>query len=182
MKQLLPITAIGLSVLALGTSLWLGWTTLEHNRLSVAPYLIGTPYLEGPDARNGLYLANIGPGPAIINHASISLDGKRHDLSHNVWEDALLAVELEPMCFSKAWLPPKTAIKSGQEIMLLAIANDRMELCLLENLKLLTEHQVQIHIEYESLYGKTGWAANAYELTSARHDYARALRRLKARQ
>jgi len=179
MKHLIPALAIGLSACAVITSLWLGWTALEHNRLSVRPLVLGVPYLEGPDERNGLYLKNVGLGPAIIKSASISLDGKRYDLTGDIWQDALISIDVEPLCFRTARLPLETTIQVGQELPLLSMrSSSSVALCLHESIKLLSEHQIHIALEYQSLYGENLWVGNSYRLPSARHDYARALRKL----
>lgn len=38
----------------------------KHNRVSVAPLLQLTPYAEGKTGKNGIYLSNVGLGPAVI--------------------------------------------------------------------------------------------------------------------
>lgn len=180
MNYLLSTAALGISTLALGISLWQGWALIEHNRLSVRPHVTGTPYLEGPGARNGLYLVNLGLGPAILDSATISFDGTDYDLSTDFWEDALVAIGVEPVCFIRSWLPVGAAIVVDQEIPLLATNGSNMPLCLHESLKLLTEHRIELTLEYGSLYGETLSGLETLELRSPRQDYARALQKLGA--
>ena len=178
MYHLLSTAAFGISSLALAISLWQGWALVEHNRLSVRPHVVSTPHLEGPGARNGLYIVNLGLGPALLGSASISVDGTAYDLSTDFWEDALVAIGIEPGCFSRSWLPVGAAILVDQEIALLAMQDVSVPLCLHESLKLLTEHRIEVALEFGSLYGEQLSMAQPFELGSPRQDYARALRKL----
>ncbi len=170
--------ALGISTLALAISLWQGLALIEHNRLSVRPHVISTPYLEGPGARNGLYIANLGLGPALLDSATISFDGTAYDLRTDFWEEALAAIGIEPGCFARSWLPMGAAILVDQEIALLAMQDGSVPLCLHESLKLLTEHRIVVALEFGSLYGEQLSVEQAFELGSPRQDYARALRKL----
>ena len=180
MNNLLSVGAIGFATLALGASLWQGWVGNEHNRLSVRPLIVATPYLEGPRARNGLYLANLGLGPAIIDRASIVFDRTAYDLTADFWEEALVAMDIETICFTRSWIPAGAAIREDQEIALLAITDPSMQLCLHESLKLLTEHRIELNLNYRSLYGERLTSTDTFTLRSPREDYARALRKLNA--
>ncbi|WP_415844401.1 hypothetical protein ACMYUJ_14620 [Stutzerimonas zhaodongensis] len=178
MSHSLSTAALGISALALGFTLWQGWTLIEHNRLSVRPHVISTPYIEGPGARNGLYIVNLGLGPALLTNVSISFNGTAYDLSTDFWEEALAAIGIEPGCFSRSWLPMGAAILVDQEIALLAMRDVSVPLCLHESLKLLTEHRIEVAMEYGSLYGEQLSMTQGFELDSPRQDYARALRKL----
>lgn len=58
--------ALVASILAVVFSWQQNNITKEHNRLSVKPILQLTPMVEGDNKRIGLYLSNVGLGPAII--------------------------------------------------------------------------------------------------------------------
>jgi hypothetical protein len=52
----------------------------KHYRLSVRPHVNFTFILEGGTAeRNGIYLANLGLGPAIIKALSVEVGGKSYN-------------------------------------------------------------------------------------------------------
>jgi hypothetical protein len=154
-ERILAVSAVFVSVLALGVSIWQGMLSREHNRLSLAPYLQVSPRLVG-DASAGLYLENAGTGSAFVKSASISVRGKNFDLADNKWEEFFEHIGVEPRCFRERWLRPGAAVLAGKEFDLIKISDANLSLpeCLFETLKLLTEKDAQLNISYESSYNE----------------------------
>lgn len=96
------------AVLALCISVFaafFAWKQVEvaqvHNRLSVAPLLHITPYAEGKTGRNGLYVANVGLGPAVITEFSVkSLDFLASGFESDRWSELLVKAGINPLCFA----------------------------------------------------------------------------------
>ena len=86
------------------------------------------------------------------------------------------------MCFTRSWLPESVATQVDQEIPLLFTHDSNVPLCLHQSLKLLTEHRIELALEYVSLYGEQLAVSQTFRLSSPRQDYARALRKLGAAQ
>jgi hypothetical protein len=66
-----------ISLLALGLSIYSGWETRDHNRLSVRPVVRFTRQTDELAGDMGLILVNSGNGPATLSNFAIFLDGKR---------------------------------------------------------------------------------------------------------
>lgn len=171
-------TATGISALALAVSLWQGWISREHNRLSVKPYVQVTPYLEGANKRIGLYISNYGLGPAVIEKASLSLDGKSYDLTQDIWQTALKNINIDDLCFKKSWLPIDSILSNGEEISLLNLSETQSPSCLIEAINLMSNHNITITLKYKSLYEESLSKSYNPMLPNVGHDILRALNRI----
>ena len=131
--------------------------TEEHNRLSVKPILQITPMVEGDNKRNGLYLSNVGLGPAIIKGFEVRT--KSHNISgfeSDKWDIVLKAVSLRADCFATGWPTDNATVKADDEIPLLSITNsDNRDRCLLEMIGLVGGEEINITVTYQSIYGDT---------------------------
>jgi hypothetical protein len=73
-ETVVAICALVISIAALLVSVGQTWITREHNKKSVTPVLqFGTVYSQGDTA--GLYLKNVGLGPAKVVRSEVYLDG-----------------------------------------------------------------------------------------------------------
>ncbi|WP_312244293.1 hypothetical protein [Stutzerimonas nitrititolerans] len=160
----LSICAILVSVLALCISLWQGVVAREHNRLSVSPKLIGTPALEGKGGKNGLYLSNVGLGPAIVQQAKLVVNEREFDFTKNPWPEILSVVGVERLCFSTSWLPVGSTVKSQEVVSLLSVTRADLGACYLEAMKLISGNEIAIEIKYESMYGEPSAISNIVSL------------------
>jgi hypothetical protein len=80
-EQLTAVAAVVVAATALSVSVWQAAITRRHNRLSVRPALFFLWY-DSPD-RIGLYLRNVGLGPAQIHSLDLSLvdgNGEEEDV------------------------------------------------------------------------------------------------------
>ena len=127
-----------------------------HNRLSVAPLLQITPYLEGKAGRNGLYLSNVGLGPAIVKGFSVKSGAfSASGFESDRWTEVLATTAANPACFATGWPKGETALKAGSEVPLVfATKADGAEICLGEVIKLIGGSPVEINVDYESIYGE----------------------------
>jgi hypothetical protein len=77
--------------------------TRQHNELSVKPTLRFVPYLEGDGRRNGIYIANVGLGPAEVTGLKLVVAGQHYDLmekgSHRT---VLRTVKANLFCFAES--------------------------------------------------------------------------------
>ena len=71
-EQIVAISSLCVAALAFAVTLWQGYLTRKHNRLSVQPRLRVSLQL---GERPGIYLQNVGFGPAVIIDFLIALEG-----------------------------------------------------------------------------------------------------------
>ncbi len=149
--------ALVASILAVVFSWQQNNITKEHNRLSVKPILQLTPMVEGGNKRNGLYLSNIGLGPAIIKEFEVRTKKVvASGFSSDQWKLVLDSVGLKHDCFAPGWPTENTAIKASDEIALLGITtSDMRDRCMPEMIGLVGGEEVLITITYQSIYGDT---------------------------
>ncbi|MFH7524075.1 hypothetical protein AB2J22_01915 [Aeromonas sp. A5] len=131
--------------------------TKEHNRLSVKPILQLTPMVGGSDKRYGLYLSNVGFGPAIIK--GFEVHTKNYSASgfeSDQWDSVLGAANLKADCFATGWPKKNSTVKVDEETPLLSITNsDMRDRCIPEMIGLVGGDEVNVMITYESIYGDT---------------------------
>lgn len=157
-----PVIQTIIAVLALCISIiaaTFAWQQVEisrvHNKLSVTPLLYITPYAEGKSGRNGLYVSNVGLGPAIINNFSVKAEGVvASGFESDRWPEILTALHINPTCFATGWPKRQSAVKAGDELLLLNITKaDGADACFTEIIKLIGGKGVELTIGYESIYG-----------------------------
>jgi hypothetical protein len=152
--------ATGLAVLISISAAVFAWQQVEigrtHNRLSVVPIIQITPYLEGKNGRNGLYLSNDGLGPAIIKGFSVRSGGVvANGFESDRWAEILATTAANPACFATGWPKGETALRAGVEVPLVyATKAEGAEICLLELVKLVGGNAIEISVDYESIYGE----------------------------
>ena len=153
LERTLTFSAMFISCLALIVSVWQVISIQEHNRLSLAPYLQVSPRLLG-DSNTGLYLENAGNGSAFIKSATISVRGKKFDLTENQWPEFFEYIDVEPLCFKNTWFRFDAAILVSKELDLIRISDADFLLpqCQAEAVKFLTTDGVTLDIEYASIY------------------------------
>ena len=164
MKQIelyLSSIAIVISFSALSLSYWQFADGREHNRKSIQPMLVITPYLEGSGGRNGVYLSNPGLGPAILKDFTVTSNGITYGgLGKSHWKEVLRKLGLEPDCFKHGWPTERAIINVGEEEVLLAPTSANLAVCNLANTVLLTQKEMLLSVDYASLYG-VGFRAEA---------------------
>jgi hypothetical protein len=140
-----------------------------HNRVSVAPLLQLTPHAEGKGGRNGIYLSNVGLGPAIIRQFSAQSGNTAvSGFSSDRWPEVLSAAGVNPSCFATGWPSERAALKAGDELPLAYITRaEGMDACYASMVKLMAGVGVQVFVEYESLYGDVRQTASTSKVNSA---------------
>lgn len=147
--------AVFISFIAAALSWWQLDIARQHNRISVRPAIVITPYLEGNNGRNGVYLTNQGLGPAILKSMKIVVDGREFSgLEKSHWIEALRQAGTEPICYKHGWPTQDAMIKVGEEEILLSPTSADLPACKLEAIILLMKKDIAITIHYESLYGE----------------------------
>lgn len=154
MDRLYSVLGVLVAVIAVAVSIKQGVDSRRHNTLSVMPFLAARPALEGEGKNNGLYLGNAGLGPAIINKATLSVDGKAYDFTRNAWSEVFKNTELQSLCFATSWLAEGSALSAGEEVALISVTKADLPLCYFETLMLITQHTLKIDIHYASMYGE----------------------------
>ncbi len=89
----ISISAIVIACAAVGISVWQGWVTRYHNKLSVKPILEISASVTDNSPLMGVWVENCGTGPAIIKNMIIYLDGQptkvySTEAANKVYQDA----------------------------------------------------------------------------------------------
>ncbi|MFW1563282.1 hypothetical protein ACEV87_22550 [Vibrio parahaemolyticus] len=152
-ERTVSCAAMFISFLALVISIWQGYEAKKHNRLSFTPYLQISPRLVG-DISSGLYLENAGTGTAFFKSIGIIVNGNKFDLTKNQWGQFLSSVDINPVCFKKSWIRSDSAMQAGKELALISLSEADLPLpyCLQQVTRLLTLEEVEIRINYKSIY------------------------------
>ncbi|WP_406734394.1 hypothetical protein RJD39_21530 [Vibrio scophthalmi] len=152
-ESVISFTSLAIALIAVFVTVWQGIETREYNKNSLKPYLTAAPMLTGIEGKNGIYVTNDGVGPAFIKGAILTVNGKRFDLSRNSWPSVYEYLGLEKLCHSESWFKNGSALKAGEKMTLLApTAATISPRCPVEFVKLLSANQLELKIEYASVY------------------------------
>lgn len=147
---------IGIAVALVATlgTWYQGALMREHNRLSVAPRLRLVPYLEGEGRRNGLYLENVGLGPAELVALRVTTTERTYDLMQPGSQRAVLqGLHADLRCFAETQPEPGVYVKAGStEPLFVATAATAMPGCLWNVANTLMRHALEVEAEYRSMY------------------------------
>lgn len=147
------IAAIIIALIALGISVWQGYETRRHNRLSVTPKLTYDYSLSSAYPEVAIKLSNNGIGPAIIKDFALHVDGIRiEDIGYGGWKSVGNKLNTFQPWVRSAFLNKEDVMRVGETKMLFSvdrknINRERKEIILKAFSRL------KISIEYESIYG-----------------------------
>lgn len=119
--ELFTLVATALiALVALGLSIYEGWESRRHNRLSVRPFLTEAVRMSPAHERMCLVLKNNGLGPAVVKKWTLHVDGKPcEELGLKTWEQLTahlclgeLGIESTTATLSRAISLPPTILKS----------------------------------------------------------------------
>ena len=162
----LPTLALVISI----ASAVFTWQQVDkHNHISVKPLLQITPYAEGKAGKNGIYLSNVGLGPAIISGFTVaSSTFEVSGFSSDRWVEILRAAQVDPMCFATGWPREGATIKAGDELPLISLTKaGGAERCYAEMIKLMGGAGVKASIEYHSVYEDVQKTTGSSKVNSA---------------
>lgn len=155
LEAVLSACALIISMASLAATFWQAELTRTHNKLSVRPKIISTHHLYGSDGKNGIYLSNVGLGPAIITGLKVEVNGNSYSgLGTNRWPEALRAININSSCFRQAWPLRESTLKSSEEVALIELTAEKPKECLVDLLRLLVANGVTITLDYESMYNE----------------------------
>jgi hypothetical protein len=145
------LAAAVIALASLGLSIWQGFETRHHDRLSVLPVLTST-IEDSPDKEAGLTVANKGVGPAIIREQAILVDGKPVEMDeHGGWENAEKQVGIDQLELRDSNFEDGSAITVGEVVPLLVIPSKSTP----DQRRLFSRAILHLTIRfvYESIYG-----------------------------
>lgn len=140
---------------AMAATVYQGYLTREHNRLSVRPRIRFAPELEGKSKRNGLFIANVGLGPATLSVLELSVKGQRYDLLvPGGLRAALKAMNVNLICFSDIQPEVGTVLKAGdfEPIIIPTAPVVEPDPCPAIVGLMLMNQTIEMHAVYESFY------------------------------
>lgn len=147
------VGALGVAVIALAATLWQGWITRHHSRLSVRPVLDYHDVRDSPQ-NLGLNLVNHGLGPALIENVQICVDGRKFKQQDSHYK-AFVAEQLKRHGFAGSFqaLTEGAPIPVGEtlELFRLQVPPDSDER-LLAATRFLS--RIELTVRYASMYGE----------------------------
>lgn len=147
------ISAVFIALCALGVSVWTGWLTRRHNRLSVRPHLILTYNWVSPNPF-AITLANEGTGPAWVKSRELRVDGTSiHSMTIVGWEAAMRQLGLKNIQFDCHSLGIDDAVAVGATRTLLNIPKAH-EIPGGREKIFEAFRRLEIRIQYSSIYGE----------------------------
>jgi hypothetical protein len=150
------VVAYGAAVVALaalGVSVWQGILTRDHNRLSVLPVLFAySDFTLGAEG-SGLFIANRGGGPAILNSSTVSLEGKKpQNMTDEGWQAIMRDSGMSLKAGTISWrFEPGAVIDAHDPILVLRLDNGET-VDELSALKQFVEADLRLELCYCSLY------------------------------
>lgn len=153
----ISISAIIISISAFTVSVWQGWETRQHNRLSLMPYITAAPIAKLSVKEDGVLISNDGLGTGFIIDAYIIANGKKFDLTTNTQLEIYKFLDLDNSCFTRTYLPIGASLKPSETVRLFSPTQADIHKihCLIEYSRLFSQ-QLELYISYQSIYQKEG--------------------------
>ena len=155
--RITAVSGIFIALCALFISVWQGYLSREHNRLSVMPQLaINLDWHF--ENKSGLFVYNQGLGPARIKRVSIFLDGKLLHPYKGLQQigDALIAsqekITEQNSLLSAHYLYPGDIIDKSEMVTFLGIPERIIKSDKVNSFNAFFAKRVQVSIEYCSFY------------------------------
>jgi hypothetical protein len=128
----------------------------QHNELSVQPKLRFVPYIEGDGRRNGIYIANVGLGPAEVTGLKLVVAGQHYDLMNKGSHRGVLqAIQANLLCFAESQPVPGFHVKAGDLEPLFVSANNALfNRCHQLVALALMNQPFEFELAYRSIYGR----------------------------
>ena len=149
------IFTLAIAVIALGFSIWQGNNQIEHNHVSVEPRVNSYFSNEG---EWGISIINNGMGTAFVKSLDIKVNGESvSDHEFGKFYQAVVTLDLNPMCFITGDPRPNDSFQVGKEVFLIKSNEKAPKSCNLDKF-LLWEYQknkLDYELVIESIYGDT---------------------------
>src|SRR5262245_17616460 len=94
--RILSIAGVVIALCSMILTLYSGYSTRYHNRLSVLPRLYFLAERTPQDAQIGILLSNSGSGPALIRSWTVSVDNQPVGTYKRGWDEAYSKLNLPP--------------------------------------------------------------------------------------
>jgi hypothetical protein len=145
--------AVVVALMALGVSIWQGVLTRQHNRLTVLPVLFAYADFTLGTEESGLFLANRGGGPAILNSSMVSLKGKKaQHMTHDGWQAVLRDGGMSLKAATISWRFEPGAVVDAHDPILLLRLDKGGTVDELKELKQFVQKDLRVELCYCSLY------------------------------
>jgi hypothetical protein len=151
-NTVLAICGVVIAVASLGVSAYVAWATRKHNRLSVQP-LLGLTITFPIGATAGLRLTNSGLGPARIISSQLMFNGEEFgEFNKPNVDEFRRRLAVRPHA---ATLGGQPFLDTDYQQFLLSV--DPYDPSEHREFRQLIERQLQLEIQYESVYGGEGF-------------------------
>lgn len=174
--RVLAVCAFAVSLLSLAVSIFSSRETTEHDKVSVAPYLMFTTISsKRNDADIGLTLENVGSGPAVIKGMRFYVDG--HALDNVKGLGPYLNEHRNSpyhgdASFDEAFMPKGAVLGASKAYYLLRINAPKDEDQDSDKGDAFLNHRLFVIVEYESVYGDPSVTCSGNDKSTgdAKHD------------
>ena len=144
-------SSIAIALMALAVTIWQGYLTRTHNRVSLRPHLTFQHKLSDSDPRFQLDIQNNGVGPAEITKFQVLLDGKAQDhFEAPSWLAILDTIGLQGRACGATY-DPGEFIAANQTLQLLKVECGRNPVTIRQVRQAM--QRVTVHVSYKSIYG-----------------------------
>ncbi len=147
----IAISSVVIAVCALGISIWQGYLTRKHNRLTVNPYAVIQVDLSAQSEQVGVQIRNQGVGPMIINSIGIRRENDYIDFKNmSITKDFL---DLQGGDFVFRINTGSVSILPNEETWIISTTKHQSNKDLISRLKAALNNST-IEITYKSIYGE----------------------------
>jgi hypothetical protein len=148
----IAVITLVLSISAFAVSWTQAISQQRYNSLAVRPHVAVIAGIWPGGQKTGLYLTNVGLGPAMLKNIRIKVGGQEFEgFGRSPVYQALRAAGLNSQCFVRSWPEEDSWLKSGDDYPLMAETSPGTPECLHEALKLMTVVDMTIEVDYEGL-------------------------------
>jgi len=153
-NTIISISAIFVACVAVGISIWQGFETRRHNKLSVKPYLVIRTSTSKSGLSMGVWVENDGLGPALIKDFIVYFDGQPTRIDNR---EAAEKVYRPAQIYEKGikfWSPMKSTVlkRDGRT----DVISYPKAIWTPEGIEMFAERLSHLHFKfiYESIYGE----------------------------
>jgi hypothetical protein len=153
-KRWSGLFGIVMAAAAICVGCYQAWLAHETTKMSVRPHIRVAAYFEGPGKRTGLYLTNLGLGPATLTKLTLGMNGQTFDLMQpHGQEVAVKTMGLDSFCVAIIAPEPGVVIKANEEAPLVSSTTSPMvPLCSLQLMKAISKQDIKVQAEYSSMW------------------------------
>ncbi|WP_444905432.1 hypothetical protein ACJJIQ_09610 [Microbulbifer sp. ANSA003] len=158
-KYVIDFSALLVACIALGLTIWQGRTQIEHNHITLEPRINSYFSNNSKEGQWGIYLVNNGMGTGFVSDLIVLVDGVEvPENERGKFFSALIALNLNPLCFMVGAPRPNDSIQVGDEKFIVEATEEGLlipQSCPRERLRLMEyqRNRLDYILKIKSIYG-----------------------------